>query len=233
MSKVVAIHQPNFFPWLGFFDKIHRADVFILFDDVQFPKTGGVWSNRAMFLVSGEARWITATIDRNYHGTKNINEMNFHATDSWRNKMFKSLENNYNKHPYYDEVITEIFPLLNNKENNIALYNVHAILRIAKIIEIDLNNIKLSSKLEKSGKSNELLINLTKSVNGDTYMCGGGADGYQEAEVFKSNDVKLEFQNFQHPTYPQFKRSSFTAGLSIIDALMNIGFSGTAELIRK
>jgi hypothetical protein len=230
---VVAIHQPNFFPWLGFFDKINRADVFILFDDVQFPKTGGVWSNRAMFLVSGEAKWITATIDRNYHGTKNINEMKFHSTDPWRQKMFKSLENSYKKHPYFDEIITEIFPLLNNEENNIALYNVHAILHIAKKIEVDLSKIRLSSELEKLGTSNELLINLTKFVNGDTYMCGGGADGYQDEQVFKSNNVKLENQNFKHPTYPQFKRSNFTPGLSIIDALMNIGFSGTAELMRK
>ena len=77
MNRVVAIHQPNFFPWLGYFDKIARSDVFIFLDDVQFPKTGGVWSNRVKILIGGEARWSTAPIDRSFTGTRKICEMHF------------------------------------------------------------------------------------------------------------------------------------------------------------
>ena len=77
MIKVVAIHQPNFFPWLGYFDKIRRSDIFILLDDVQFSKTGGVWSNRVKVLINGEGRWLTAPVERNFHGTRNVNQMFF------------------------------------------------------------------------------------------------------------------------------------------------------------
>lgn len=231
MGKIVAVHQPNFFPWLGFFNKISTADTFVLFDDVQFPKTGGVWSNRVMLLVAGEAKWVTATIDRNYHGTRNINEMLFLSADPWRKKMVKSLESNYQKHPFYKEVMDTIQPLIINTEPNVAAYNARAIYTIAEKIGIDTKKIKLSSGLTKSGSSNELLISITKFAGGDTYMCGGGADGYQDEQLFIEQGIKLQHQQFKHPVYPQFKRTEFIPGLSIIDALMNVGFDGTSELV--
>ena len=123
MSKTVAIHQPNFFPWLGYFDKIVRSDVFVFFDDVQFPKKGGSWSNRVKMLIGGEAKWVTASIERNYSGLRNINEMNF-QDDNWRVKMLKSLCNNYNKNSFYEETMEVVEPLILNPEKNIAEYNV-------------------------------------------------------------------------------------------------------------
>lgn len=100
MNKTVAIHQPNFFPWLGYFDKIARADIFLFLDDVQFPKTGGVWSNRVKLLIGGEARWVTAAVARNFNGTRTIREMKFLADNLWRDKVLKGLVTNYRRHPF-------------------------------------------------------------------------------------------------------------------------------------
>ena len=75
VKKVVAIHQPNFFPWLGFFNKVACSDVFILMDNVQFPKKGGSWSNRVQLAINGQAAWVTMPVVRSFHGTRIIKDM--------------------------------------------------------------------------------------------------------------------------------------------------------------
>jgi hypothetical protein len=233
MSKTVAIHQPNFFPWLGYFAKISSSDIFILFDDVQFPKTGGVWTNRVKLLIGGEARWLTAAIDRNYHGTRTIREMSFLTNISWQEKALKSIESNYNRHPFYNETAELIRPLLLNSEKNIAEFNIYAIVAIVDRLGLDTKKLKRSSSLHRQGSSNELLCSLTQSVGGDTYMCGGGADGYQDEAIFNQRGITLRFQGFTHPVYPQWRRQDFVAGLSIIDVVMNIGWKETSRLLRS
>lgn len=223
MDKVVAIHQPNFFPWLGYFDKIARSDVFVFFDEVQFPKKGGSWSNRVKLLVSGEAKWVTAPIERNYSGFRNINEMHF-QDDNWREKLLNTLKTNYSKNPFYDEAMQVFEPLIKNPDNNIAGYNVHAVTEVTRKLDLDISKIRKSSEFYFQESSNELLCAVTKEVGGDTYICGGGADGYQVEKIFQDLGVKLRFQNFKHPTYLQYGNENFIKGLSIIDAVMNLGW---------
>lgn len=232
MTHKVAIHQPNFFPWLGFFDKIYRADVFIFLDDVQFPKKGGTWTNRVKLAISGDGRWVTSGIDRNYHGTRSILEMEFQGGNPWREKMIKTIAQNYKKHPYFDSSIQIFEELINNPINNIAEYNIHAIKVILQ--ELDLCSTKLfrSSEIDHKGESNELLCSLTKAVKGNVYMCGGGADDYQDEQIFKNQGVVLEYQNFKHPNYIQKGQGTFIAGLSIIDIVMNCGWEETSKLIK-
>jgi hypothetical protein len=233
MTRIVAIHQPNFFPWLGYFAKIASSDIFIFFDDVQFPKTGGVWSNRVKLLISGEARWVTAAIDRSYHGTRTIREMSFLVDIAWREKALKSIESNYNHHPYYSDTMTLIEPLLLSPESNIAQYNIQTITAIVHCLGLDTGKLRQSSDMPHLGSSNELLCSLTQLVGGDTYMCGGGAEGYQDEAVFTERGITLSHQDFIHPTYLQKSREDFTPGLSIIDAAMNLGWTGVGKLLSR
>ena len=233
MNKVVAIHQPNFFPWLGYFDKIARADVFVFLDDVQYPKTGGgVWSNRVKLLISGEPRWMTAAIDRNFSGTKRINEMYFLSGNRWREKMIKTLEMNYKRHPFFHEAMDVIYTLVTNEELNVSNYNIHAIKTIVNATSINHPEFVQSSEFVNKSTSNELLCDLTLCIGGKTYLCGGGADGYLDERIFEQNNVHLKYQNFLHPTYEQFKRDNFTTGLSVIDAAMNVGWGGLVKQLR-
>lgn len=231
MDLICSIHQPNFFPWLGYFDKIIRSDKFIFLDDVQFQKTGGTWTNRVKLHIASDGRWVTAAIDRTYSGTKNINEMVYITSEAWREKMIKTIEMNYKKHPFYEEMMSFFKPLIENTQANVAAYNIHAIIEICRKLDIDTSKIYKSSKINHSGSSNELLCSLTKAVGCNVYMCGGGASDYQDESIFKQHDLRIKFQNFDHPVYPQKKAPHFLAGLSIIDALMNIGWSETARLL--
>jgi hypothetical protein len=231
-KKIVAIHQPNFFPWLGYFDKISRSDVFVFLNDVQFQKTGGTWTNRVKLLVNGQAAWITAAIDRNFSGTKTINQMSFLDGNPWREKFVKNLATNYRRHPFFKETMAILEDLILNPEQNISEYNTNAILKMCGYFGWDLGKFYMSSEFNFSSHSNELLCDLTMAVDGDTYMCGGGAEGYHVSAIFAEKQVALLHQNFQHPQYEQRNSETFVPGLSIIDALMNLGRKGTIDLIQ-
>lgn len=229
---VVAIHQPNFFPWLGFFDKIARSDVFILLDHVQFQKTGGTWSNRVKLLVSGEARWVTAPIERSFHGVRPLCEMEFQETQPWREKLLKSLAANYVRAPFYRETLAFFEPLILNPENNLARYNGAAVMDIAKRLGLSGEKFRWSSEMSVDKQASEMLISLTRAVGGDAYMCGGGAVGYQEDALFAAAGIDLTYQNFQHPVYEQLAGQDFVAGMSIIDAFMYCGLSGVRSILK-
>lgn len=230
--KVVAIHQPNFFPWLGFFDKIARSDVFVLLDNVQFPKKGGAWTNRVQILMNGQPSWLTVPVDRSFHGTKLINEMIINNKTDWRNKTIKSLQQNYIKSSYFKEIMPLMESLINYSTENLAEYNIKAIRTLIEVMGLSTGHFVLASMLNVAGNSNELLISITGKVGGDTYMCGGGAGGYQEEEKFIAAGLNLLNQNFKHPQYKQIGSKDFTPGLSIVDALFNVGSEAVARMLR-
>lgn len=230
--KVVAIHQPNFLPWLGYFDKLARSDVFIFLDHVQFPKTGGVWSNRVKMRCGSEARWVTAPIKRAFHGVVAINEIEWADEQPWRIKLVKTLMANYSRTPFFRETMAWLEPLVLLNESNLARYNVAVVQAIAKQIGLSHDHCFASSSLGAQGQASELLINLTRSVGGTAYLCGGGASGYQEDAAFAEAGVALIYQNFQHPHYAQGAATEFLGGLSIVDALMNLGVNGVRSLLK-
>jgi len=207
--------------------------VFVFLDHVQYPKKGGAWTNRVKLLIGGAPNWFTATIDRQYHGTRGINKMSFLQGTLWRQKLLRTLEHEYKKHPFYFEVIKKVRPLLLNPENSIAEYNIKAVTELACELGLNTSKLKRSSQYHFEETSNELLCEITRRVGGDIYLCGGGAEGYQKEEIFTANGIELRHQNFQHPIYPQKGHTEFVPGLSIIDALMNQGFETVRSWLRK
>lgn len=235
MDKVtVAIHQPNFFPWLGFFDKMAKSDVFVLLDDVQFPKTGGTYTNRVELLLNGKRSWLTAPKDRDYRGVRTILEMRFAEQEDWRHRIIHSLSLNYGKHPCFCEAMEVLEPLVRNPESGIAAYNVSALTAMAlRLGLLEGRSVVRASDLGVEATSTERLAVLTRMVGGTTYLAGGGAASYQEDEVFEHHGIELRFQSFVHPVYEQSKADSFEPGLSVIDAVMNVGWEAVGSMLRS
>ncbi|MFN2533461.1 MAG: WbqC family protein [Pyrinomonadaceae bacterium] len=230
-SNIVAIHQPTFFPWLGFFNKIHRANVFVILDNVQFSKKGGTWANRVKLLVGAKPKWITMPVDRNYHGVRTYGEMMIDNGIPWRDKLLKTIHFSYGRAPHFAEVFPTIESLVSNPTPRLTDYNLSAILYLVKVFGIDVSKIVFASSLKTEGTATDLLISIVKAANGTAYLCGGGAGGYQEDEKFAAAGLNLIYQNFQHPVYEQISGQNFVTGLSVIDALMNCGFRKTGELV--
>ncbi len=230
-NKIVAIHQPNFFPWLGFFDKLIRCDVFILLDNVQFPKTGGTWTNRVKLLSNEKPIWVTAPIVRAYHGTRRISEMQINESTPWREKLVRTVYTSYAQTPYFRELIPLFEPLILNPTRSLLEYNHFAIVTMAGLVGLDPQKIVLGSSLNVSSQATDMLVEMTRMVGGTAYLSGDGAGGYQEIEKFTQAGLALMFQNYIHPLYTQIRSEKFIAGLSVLDALFHVGLERVREIL--
>lgn len=229
-NLVAAIHQPNFFPWLGFFHKIIKSDRFVLLDNVQMQKKGGTYVNRVQILIAGNAQWLTVPISRSYHGVRAINAIEFDDTADWRSKILRTIQMNYARAGHFQEIYPVLAELIRQPAANLGSFNIAAITEISRLLGIDTRKFVLASSLSSEKASTDLLIDLVLMVGAKVYLCGGGAGGYQEDEKFTAAGIELRYQNFQHPIYPQ-PGLEFVSGLSVIDALMHCGIEGTRALL--
>jgi hypothetical protein len=227
---IVAAHQPNFFPWLGYFDKIARADAFIVLDNVQFPKTGGTWINRVRLAARGEPMWVTMPVRRAYHGVRTIRDMEIDDSVPWRKKLLQTLRTNYAPAPHFNAVFPEIERLVAFASASVLEFNLQVIHALCAWLSLDTKKLVLASTLPTQGHATDLLIELVKGIGGSTYLSGDGAGGYQEDEKFADAGLRLARQQFAQPVYEQGVHP-FVPGLSCLDALMHCGVSGTRALL--
>jgi hypothetical protein len=230
-KRIIAIHQPNFFPWLGYFDKIARSDVFVILDNTQYSR--GTWTNRVMLSVAGKPAWMTVPVDRQFEGTRLIKDIKIRNDERWREKTIKTIQMNYARAQYFVDVFPFVSSIITQQTDNLAAFNTQTILQIMQKLELPTDKVVMASTLSTIGTATDLLVSIVQSLNGTGYLCGGGASGYQEDEKFAAAGVALIYQEFTHPIYSQGKSGEFVPGLSIIDALMHCGFSSTRELLAE
>jgi hypothetical protein len=230
-DNIVGIHQPNFLPWIGYFNKIIMSNTFILLDDVQYPKSGGVWTNRHLIIENGISKWATVPIFRNFSGTKKINEIRFADNLNWRKLYLNQIKNCYSKTEHFLQIYDFLEKSLAYETDFLSELNTHLIQSVLQILEIPGQTLLKSSDLNKEGNSNNLLCSLVQSVGGNSYLCGGGAAGYLDTSIFEDNNIKIIFQNYQPVEYLQINSNVFIPGQSIIDAMMNCGLNRTRKLV--
>lgn len=229
--RVVAIHQPNFFPWLGFFDKIVRSDVFVVLDHTQFPKSEGNWSNRVRLSVNGEAEWVTMPVDRAYDGFRRIDEMRIDNRMPWRRKLVQLLRTNYGRAPFFRQVFADVEAWVTSPAELVADYNLNAVTGLCGRLGIGTSHLVRSSSLAVAGAKTELVANVVTSVGGTVYLSGDGSGDYLDERVIRGAGLELEYQRFVHPVYPQRPGAAFQPGLSVLDAVFHCGFEGVSQLL--
>lgn len=230
--RTVAAHQPTFLPWLGWWDKLVRADVFVILDDVQIQKKGSTWLNRVPIDGRGARVWLTVPLDRTYHGVRTVREARIDDSKPWRIKLSKTLASAYGRAPFYDKVMPVLEEILHLPTAQLAALNETAIRLLADKLEVSTAAFVHQSELAANAHGTDLLVKLCKVVGGDVYLTGDGAGGYLEPEKFAAAGLRLEEQQFTSPVYAQ-PALPFVAGLSIVDALMSCGWEQTSEMLRK
>lgn len=232
---IVACHQPNFLPWLGFFAKMARADVFVLLDDVQFTQGHNRhnWTSRVRIGTSQGPRWLSMPVRRTGLGPQRILDLATDPTDArWLTKMLASLEAAYRKAPHYTRTLLPLMAILEKHDGSICRTNLLLIEAIAGMLALTTRRV-VSSALGIAGSGVERLIDATRALGGATYLSGDGADDYQTGDAFRAAGITLRKLGFAHPRYPQGCGDGFVPGLSIVDALCNVGAEETASLLRE
>jgi len=229
---IIAIHQPNYIPWLGYFYKIYKSDVFVFLDDVQFTKNS--FQNRNRIKTSQGLTWLTEPVLTKGKFGQLTNQVRFNNNIPWKRKHMKTLEQWYKSSKYFDEY----FPKLQNmyleaesKEHTLVEFNIKLIKFICE--ELGLNRrYEISSELEVVGKSTERLVNICRCLEGGTYLSGSGGGNYQDEAAFKDAGIELVYSDFHHPIYNQLW-GEFVPNLSILDYLFNCGNNVFNFLLEK
>lgn len=221
--KVLSMHQPNFIPWIGYFHKIRKSDVFVLLDEVQIPRGKSVANRNKIKSAQGELELVVPLAKEKGYEGKITYTMARIADQKWQKKALKAVELNYSKAPYFDRYFPIIKELFNY--NDFCSMNVGFIRFVVKELDID-TPLNLLSEIDgKLGNKNELIVNLCRRFDANVYLSGKGASKYNDPDYLNDNGVKLEYQEFEHPVYRQL-HGDFIPYLSVLDLLMNHGPEG-------
>jgi hypothetical protein len=217
---LVAIHQPQFLPWLGYLDKLDRVDVFILLDTVQFKKNE--WQNRNRIRTAQGWQYLTVPILHEF--PQRLDRVRINNQTDWRRKHLQALDIHYGKAPFYDRHAKAFRDLYACDWELVATLNAATVGVLAEAFGITTRIVK-ASQFEAREEQSARLLDLCKAVGGDRYLAGGGGRDYMDVAQFEAAGIAVEFQDFAHPEYGQVYQP-FIAGMSAVDLLFNYGREG-------
>lgn len=215
---IVAVHQPQYLPWLGYFDKIRIADVFCYLDNVQYKKNE--WQNRNRIKTAQNWQWLTVPV--RYRFPQKINEVEINNSVNWKKKHLQALITNYSKAPYFKDYITPLEDVFTKDWELLSEFNIGLLERLREFLNLhDKPAIPASSMVLRDDPT-ERLIDICKAVGADTYLAGQDGRTYMDLERFRANGITVITQEFKHPVYPQLY-DEFQSHMSIVDLLFNCG----------
>lgn len=228
--SVIGILQPGYLPWLGFFEQMYKSDVFVIYDDVQYDKEG--WRNRNRIKTANGAQWLTVPVHVKLSQHPLINEVLINNKENWMKKHFTAIKLNYSKAPYFKDYIGIFEDAYSRKWEYLIDIDMHFIVRLAECLGIYNKRIVRSSNLAVQGDRIERLVKICKNFNGDIFYEGASGRDYVDETIFFQHGIKVEFQEYRHPTYHQLY-GEFIPYLSVIDLLFNQGKASLEILTNK
>ncbi|MGE5554751.1 MAG: WbqC family protein [Methanocella sp.] len=214
---IVYVHQPEYLPWLGFFDKLSRCEVYVIYDDAQYQHGG--FHNRNRIRTPQGWEWLTVPIK---HGHPQIIKNVKIAGDQWKNKHLSSIKRHYQKTPYFQKYYPPIEDAITSDHSMLIDLNLQLIKVFAEILGINVKMVRSSEFPYGGTEKNEKLVSMCKFLGADTYLSGSGGRNYVKEEIFTQAKINLQWHNYEHPTYKQCFEG-FEPNMSIIDLLFNEG----------
>lgn len=220
VKVIITIHQSQYLPWLPYFDKILRSDIFVILDDVQFQKNG--IQNRNQIKTPDGPMWLTVPVKHEFG--QFIKEVRV-VDQQFIKKHLKSFTSYYSKTPYFKNIFDELCSIYTlSQRMYLHKLNIALIKFILNKLETKVKIIE-SSTIKKEGKASDLILSICKKLGAKTYISGQGGHNYLNLPNFENSGIKVIFQNYRYPNYRQtfMGKVGFIPNLSVIDLLFNEG----------
>jgi len=219
VSRRVVILQSAYLPWRGYFDLIDDADLFVVFDDVQYTRRD--WRNRNRIKNANGVHWITVPVRFSRARPTPIDRTPIDHDQPWVRHHVNAITHAYARAPFFGEVTRPLFEILDQRHGSISELNVALIRQICSMLEID-TPIVTSRTLDASGSKTERLVSVMDKVEGTSYLSGPAARSYLEPEKFEQRGFTVEYKVYEYPPYPQL-HGPFQEAMSIVDLLVMNG----------
>lgn len=222
----VVISQPMFLPWIGLFEQIKMADVFVHYNDVALPQ-GRSFISRVQIKTDNGLNWLTAPISR-AQSRLPIRDVLFAEDQDWKIAHLNKIRNSYKTAPHFSEMFELIKSIYDKPFKSISEFNIFGVETIAKYFKLSPNFIN-SSDLKINSSSSDRLLMICKNLNAKNYITGHGAINYLNHQLFEDNKINVLYMDYKKRIYPQM-HGEFTPFLSAVDAIANLG-EAAADLL--
>ena len=220
---ILSDHQPQYIPWLGYFDKIDKSDCFVFLDQVQYKPRE--YQNRNRIRTKNGWLWLTVPVKSKGLGRQRICDVKVENDTNWRRKHWESLKSCYNKAPFFKEYYRFFEAVYSAKWEQLIELNIHIIKYLLKELNIEIP-LYYESEIGTCSKATDRIIEICRKVKANTYLSGTGGKSYLEEAKFAQAGIKLDYQDYHHLPYHQpctHRVSPFLPNMSAIDLLFNEG----------
>ena len=214
---IVAIHQPNYLPWLGFFNKMAACDTFVILDNVQHSKSS-ITNRNNIKTSQGEVK-LTIPIKNK---EKPINTLLIDEPAKNLLKHWRVIESNYSKADHWKTYAEALGNIYKTPYNLLADLNIDIITYLKNVLEINCKLVIASDLQNIDGVGSDRNLSICKALNASSYLSGNGAKAYNDEESFSQAGIRLVYNNYSYKPYKQLW-GEFIPNLAAIDALFNIG----------
>jgi len=225
---IVAAHQPQYIPYLGYFHKIAASDLFILLDDVQYKKRE--FQNRNRIRTAKGSMWLTVPVETRGKYAQLISEVRLSEDPSWRHSHWESLRQCYGRAPEFSKHAPFFESLYGRPWDRLGPLSEEIIAYVCRAFGIEVPFSKASEFAVKT-TSTRRLIDLCRAAGADAYLSGAGGKDYLQEDLFQTAGIALTYQAFEHPAYAQCF-PGFERNLSALDYLFNVPPKEAGEFFR-
>lgn len=217
MNLIMSAHQPAYLPWLGYFDKIKRSDIFIFLDTVQYEKNS--FTNRNKIKSANGPIWLSVPVIKTDHFNKIMSEMPLDKNYKWQKKHLIAIQMAYSRAPNFKRIYPQLQELYAKDYENIVDVTWDHLQFWLKILQINTKIVK-SSHLNVTSKKSDFVFDLCTAVGADQYISGAMGINYLDTDRFTKSGIQIEFQEYRHPVYPQLY-GEFIPNMGVVDFVMN------------